>query len=214
MMVNDVENSGCRYAISFGKGPGTMPLNALFVLFAYFYNILFSQLVFPAIHLLLSPGGPSAIFRRIITVIVNAINRIVITWGASHIMKKIIKRIKPPVTYRDTTTAPIGVTGTLGISTPLLHRRPYSIDSGALASIKVRFTMYENRTRAALCAFPARKVANLHKRFVTTFTTTKPPVFFAALWTLFNNGPFPKCFSRQIKFFHSVYYNTELGYLP
>lgn len=72
------------------------------------------------IPILLSSGGPSAVVRRIGAIVVNAI-QCGTRWARAHISKK-CRRVGQPSFANDNTSASVsGITGIVGVQTPLLH---------------------------------------------------------------------------------------------
>ena len=59
----------------------------------------------PRIPRLFSPGCPPYVPRLIVTVVVDAIDRMSGSWGSSHVFKERFKRVRPPVADSHTTAA-------------------------------------------------------------------------------------------------------------
>jgi hypothetical protein len=63
-----------------------------------------------AVIILHAPCGPTAIFWTVVTVVINAINRVSDGWAFSHIGQENFKRCSPLVAYGDATTSVVLVT--------------------------------------------------------------------------------------------------------
>jgi len=67
-------------------------------------------------------GGPSAIVRRVVSVVIDPIQRCVF-WPIAHIgMER--REVKPTITHTNTTSAPTNKLAVFGIVTTLYHRFP------------------------------------------------------------------------------------------
>jgi len=77
------------------------------------------------VALLFSPTRPSAVFWTVVSVWVNAINRVSL-WAWTHVLKKVLKGI-PSLADLDTSTAIVGVVGKLRVVATASHRKPHSV---------------------------------------------------------------------------------------
>jgi hypothetical protein len=63
----------------------------------------------PFIALLLRAGGPTAVARFVVAIVVDAVQRMIGRWAPAHIGQKVFVGAAPPVAYRDTASAVITV---------------------------------------------------------------------------------------------------------
>lgn len=68
--------------------------------------------------------GPATVLRFIVSVIVNAIQRVVTRWLRPHVGEESRRRTDPPVADRDASATVVGELGIVRIETPLLHSSP------------------------------------------------------------------------------------------
>jgi hypothetical protein len=85
-----------------------------------------ADLIGTAIGHLLCSGGPAAVIRLIVTIVVNPIYFVAIRAHA-HIRKKVFKRSAPTLANLDTPAPIIGVRVTLEIVAALLDRAPRAV---------------------------------------------------------------------------------------
>lgn len=78
----------------------------------------------PILSALLLHSRPSAVFRRIVLVGVDAINRVFSFWPFSHVVKKCLKVMHPTVTNLDSTASPVFKVFVLFVVAPPLHSKP------------------------------------------------------------------------------------------
>jgi len=72
---------------------------------------------------LLARRRPTAIFRFIVAVAVDALNRAAI-WAWTHVGKKVLERVQPALAHRDASAAVSVIPGILGVVAAGLHVRP------------------------------------------------------------------------------------------
>ena len=97
---------------------------------------------------LLFRGGPAAIARLVVTVIVDPINGVLRCWPASHIGKESFESSPSPAHFNSTASVPLPIKHMLIIATPF-HYLPNSILG------RVRSTMLESVCKPALFMFQA-----------------------------------------------------------
>lgn len=83
----------------------------------------FPVLVRPVVHLL-NLGGPAAVLGGVMPVIVNAINAMIRTWLAPHVLEKGQKASPPATAHCDSAPTPIFELGVVGVVAPLDHVDP------------------------------------------------------------------------------------------
>jgi len=141
--------------------------------------------------------GPFTIVCRIITCIVNAIDREVAVRSASHIFKERSERVYPFVTNSYSPTPVSKKTFFMFIITSAFHSLPYFVFRRAFHTV-----IFPMQASTRFCV-PGCKVACGNNFWVTTATDTFPqcPTFFN--YSFFNNGEFPKGFPGKVdKFTH------------
>lgn len=154
----------------------------------------------PFVGLLLSVCRPSAIIRRIISVIVYPVNRMFFCGRASHVGKEVTK-IVPSLANLYTPAPVVFEMFVISISTSLAHRNPDVINTLSTNS-GGREPVRGSSARSARNALARGKIRNIALGLPPTLTLTKPAVLLSALLTFFNDGPFSKLFTSQIKFSH------------
>jgi len=80
-----------------------------------------------AISVLLSSCCPPAIFGRVGTVVVNAVNGIRLRWARPHVVHKILKRCAPTGTDSNSSPAVVDVAFCGRIEAPFEHAGPYLV---------------------------------------------------------------------------------------
>jgi len=80
--------------------------------------------VLTAIVLLHLARCPAAIARFVISVVVNAVNRVFRSWAASHIFKEIEEGFIPPVTDGNSAPSVVFEEWVFGIATAIAHGKP------------------------------------------------------------------------------------------
>ncbi len=87
------------------------------------------------IIVLFDVGRPSAIFGRVWSVIVNAVDTIAFGRARTHIGIKVLKRVQPSVTNGDAASAPIGVIFPIDIKASFLDALPRVVFSSVSSSV-------------------------------------------------------------------------------
>lgn len=105
---------------------------------------------------LLFTGGPAAIFRFIISIIVNSVNRVSPRWSRSHIRIKALKAFQPPFADCDPAPAPEMVARVVFVVAPILHSGPCAMfRCMTLAMAKLVFISLQD----SCCAFQCQTAA-------------------------------------------------------
>jgi hypothetical protein len=97
-------------------------------------------------------GGPSAIFWRVIAVVVDTLHRILNRGAWSHVSIECLKRIKPLWTYGYSTASVVWVILDGRIKAPILHGSPCTVFRGiahAMLRIRVPYVPVKERAAAA-----------------------------------------------------------------
>ena len=71
---------------------------------------------------------PSAIIRRIISIVVNTINAVEMRWSLTHIFVKVFKRVYPSGANLDSSATIAGIVFTFGVITSRFHPFPCVIN--------------------------------------------------------------------------------------
>ncbi len=170
---------------------------------------------------LLRFGGPAAVFRRIAFVVVDAVNRVLLGWGFTHVRQKRLKVIKPSVAHRDASATVVMESGIARVVATSFHAAPSAICLCASPSIPMRVsrvpvlevpsTNLGNvffRDAAARFNAPTLKVTGFDELFTTTGANTSPmrasSVFSRWFDNTLNNSQTPKYLTRKINKFHFV----------
>lgn len=106
-----------------------------------FNNFFCRKFCASTIYHLLKSRSPSAIIWGIGTIIINAVNRMSLTWSAPHIFKKIYKRILPSFAYYDPTVLIIFSLNIRRAVTTIFHCTPGRVLFSRLIIIHSSLTM-------------------------------------------------------------------------
>lgn len=80
-----------------------------------------------AVPSLLGRACPSTVVGRVIFVVVYAIKRVSLCWRFTHIKKKSLKTIAPPVTHGDSPKTVIGIGVVSGVVATVFHQKPRQV---------------------------------------------------------------------------------------
>ena len=81
-------------------------------------------------------GGPTAVIRLIISIIIDTFNRVVGTWPFAHIGKECLEAIKPSVADFDASVSIDRKFRVLGVVTALFHFSPYFVFSYCALTVR------------------------------------------------------------------------------
>lgn len=109
----------------------------------------------PAVTLLFGSRGPAAIFGRVRSAVVDAIQRVA-RRPLTHIAAKLCEVINPLFADRDASTAPIRIARIPRIKATLLHARPYAIE-GCVPACRVAGAAVRDRPPPAPTATGHRR---------------------------------------------------------
>lgn len=158
--------------------------------------------LFSSIVALNFPGNPSAIFRGIISIWIDAIERK--TLGPiSHIVIK-IRKFFPSFANLNSTSAIMVIIGSIRIFATLFHIHPKSVKPGVSHSMGSRSNMMrffpETSTRFNLSN---NQFSRINNSFFTTLTSANPLHMIPSIvFRPFNNQKTIKDFSREVDKFH------------
>jgi hypothetical protein len=143
---------------------------------------------------------PSAVFRAIVSIVVNAIDAMRFRWPGAHVGIKRIKRFAPLFANLDATAAVV-VPVLIGLLlAPVPHAAPYGpfsadrVFSGHAMTGTARDDLLSSKTAAA-CAFPIAQSGAIHIGNRSAIASTGPLSADAAS---VKNGPAPETFGRDI----------------
>lgn len=155
---------------------------------------------------------PTAIFRRVITVIINTVNRISWRWSFPHVFKKIWERMPPTLAHFYSTTAVFIPTRTIDIFSSINNAAP------SIIKLVARFPMcfmnfaihirQETTTRACVAI---NEFCGLNDYFFPTIATAQPhnPIISIVLGS-FDDGKASKHFAGQIfKACHNLFFKAS-----
>ena len=115
-----------------------------------------------AITLLLRWRGPSAILRRVRTVVVNAIQRCPM-WSRSHVCEELYERISPGVTDRNSSAPVAGVRLIGRIRTATFHGPPREVFGGLATWLRRAVSPFGITVKAsAASGVPSSQVYSKH----------------------------------------------------
>lgn len=149
---------------------------------------------FPRVAVLLSISGPATIFRRVRTVVVNAVQRVAAIWARPHVGVEGFKRVKPALTNRNASSAVIGVALPSWVEATLSHRAPgVVLRSRRTRSGMAMFAfgwpaMRDPRAAAGLCG-TTFQCAFLQHSLCPAIASAEPKARVLIAFSLSNNGP-------------------------
>lgn len=114
------------------------------------------------VALLFLRGGPPAVARLVVAVVVYAVKRVFRRWSAPHVCEEILKDM-PPLTDFDPTTAITSIPTSFWVAASLAHRGP----SHPLLAGPQAMSRFEATAVGEAAATPALAVA---KRIATDFS--------------------------------------------
>jgi len=126
-------------------------------------------------------GTPSAIFRAVVAIDIDAIKRMLVRWSKAHIVQEIHKRFAPTITDLDTATTVSLVSCGVVIFASRTHVTPSDVFASlrkTVGQIHVADVFYPNA--AARSGFTVSEVACSGECRTSTFAFTQPsePVTF------------------------------------
>ncbi len=127
------------------------------------------------IAVLFALGCPSAIFRRVRSIVVDAVQGHILRWTGTHIGKKGCKVIDPTVADSDTSATPIGVSFMLLVEASGFHVPPDSVFGGLCHAVgRTALTCAFFAQATATLGFTALKAARKDDGGVTAIAETLP----------------------------------------
>lgn len=151
--------------------------------------------------------GPSAVFRFVVTVIIDSINRVLATRSLSHVVDKIFNRCKPPVAHGYATASVVFVVLIRRLVTPVSHlvirdvfRSKLSVASKAVCCFGKRRNFFvPAATRLSSAGF---KVCGGNVALISTGANAVPFGSLSFVLGAVNNCKSGKDFSRKVVKFH------------
>jgi len=137
---------------------------------------------------LLFSGRPSTIFRRVISVIINSVDRAASVWSIAHVLKEVVERFKPFFADFNASTPINRVFFIPSVAAPLPNSRPSVKFNGAahaMNSTVGSVFMVSFFNTSARSGVPASKIAANYSGFVSAKTAALPSSFLCAYY-LFN----------------------------
>lgn len=141
----------------------------------FFNSVHFDNVVRSFIVRLLLYISPSTIFGTIVTIVINAINRVFLGRSLSHIFKKVFKGIKPSIAHFYSPFAIITIVLVCFIVTPSFHIEPSIVFwcfSFAMFGLSL-FYCVDLVATTRLC-IPVFQITTLNNNNIPTFTKTFP----------------------------------------
>lgn len=89
-----------------------------------------SRLVLSSVAGLLLNGGPAAIARFVVAIVIDSINLAFQAWSFAHVLKKPLKGLSPRIADGNASSAIVFISGCVWIFTPPNHRPPGMIFRG------------------------------------------------------------------------------------
>lgn len=153
----------------------------------------------PHIAGLLLPSGPTAISRLIVSVIVDAVYRIVRTWAWPHIGIKSLNVMQPTITYHNATSAIMTIVLMFGVAAAGYQRGPSSIFRAVRpAMLKVHSSQGFTSLAAAVGRFAAQKMGGANTTFCPAGAFAGPISFLVACASELKNSPMTKSLISKV----------------
>ncbi len=147
------------------------------------------------ISMLLSRCRPSAIFWRVVTIIINSINRIFRGWSLSHISKKVLKRINPALTDSYSASTVIFILINIFIVASLFYTNPDFIFRDTVFAMFGSLFFLVTTTTYSCFSFSFQFIATDNFR-ISTFTLAFPAsssIFNVRKFNHFQSSKFLPC---------------------
>jgi hypothetical protein len=147
---------------------------------------------------------PSAILRRIISIVVDSINGVFLAGLISHIVKEVLKRMSPPITNGDSTTTVVREPFVFFSVAPVPHARPRSVFSGAVHAVNRVFFSYDIvGVATAGGRFSCSEAITSHGGDIPAIADTLPHLAFPArclnvIWGAFYNSKFTEFLTSKV----------------
>jgi hypothetical protein len=120
-------------------------------------------------------GGPTAIARLVVAVVVLAVQQVFRTRTRPHVQRERLERIPPPAAYFDTPTAVRGVTFIVGVLAAGNHGAPEDVHGGSRLSVGADSFVHGCRLSAPATTGQARlETTPLDDFGPSTVTPTEP----------------------------------------
>jgi hypothetical protein len=149
-----------------------------------------AQWVTPVCPLSLS-GGPDAISRFVVSIVVLAFNGVLIGRARTHVGQKVFKRLQPPIADQDSPASVVAVSLDVRVRTSLDHGVPNGIlrigeTAVPVMCLAVFCAGFTHQTTARLCIafFQCKSSSN---GFATARTVTTPKSIAASIPTCLRN---------------------------
>jgi hypothetical protein len=150
----------------------------------------------PVIHLLLR-SRPANVARLVISIVVDAVYRMLLAGSSANVSEKSGETISPFFVHSDSPASPIGVSGKFCVVATLFDMTPGSVLLGAVA-LTVSFAS----EAAAAFGIARPECTREYKRFIAAFTSAEPAQEYPAVWALPNYGEKPESLTSQILLSH------------
>jgi hypothetical protein len=172
------------------------------------YSVIGNIHVISGVSSLLFTRGPSAIIGRIVTIIINSINRIFAGQSFPHIGIKVFKGVSPAITNSNTSSTITRIIRIIRIGTTIDKSSPYSIFGAfphSMFCIEVPGIFFLPTSTTCRCT---PKQTRLHDiSFCTAETATIPLGMTRSGSGIIDNSPSTEGFSNKIifGFIHYLY---------
>lgn len=160
----------------------------------------------PLVSALLFLGCPSAVFRFVVAIWVNAVNRVGGARLLTHIGKKVFKRIHPSIAHSNSDATINSIPPQFWIGASCLHCGPGAVRTGSVAACPTlngwsgmamsRDNLLLQAPATQVLAHP--KIASSCNRFPPAFTKAPPHRLWAWMRDALNNIQSPKFFAGEV----------------
>lgn len=139
------------------------------------YSLVGNQMIVSFVVSLLKAISPPAIIWRIVSIIVNALNRMTRRWSLPHVGVKILEGIDPAVAHGYTTTAVSWICRNVRVCTSRFYVRPTSVLRRLYHAVGCVYSarFFSNKTSTA-SSMPASQMAAGSDYSTSTFADTVP----------------------------------------
>lgn len=123
-------------------------------------------------------GRPTAIFRAIVAIVINPINRVIRRGAESHICKEVLKGVTPALANRDASSSIPFVSNAIRVLAARLHALPGMVFSRVmptmLARIFARLGYHLKFETTTTFRIPTSEISRTHDSLPPTFAEAQP----------------------------------------
>jgi len=163
------------------------------------------------VHGVFMSGCPTYVAGFIITVVVDAINRMICRWTATDIGKKVLETTPPLRTDSDTPAARVVIPSVLGIRAARDHGVPTVILSAPLMMTQISMpSRHALATASTRPGCTSSQVTGAHNAGPSAIAPAQPVSVASAGWKFVQGNDLSKPMVRMVPLFHRVDYASNV----